>query len=203
MAGFGFGRARAARRGAFTLVELLVVIAIIAVLIGVLLPALRKARLASQAVACQSNLRQIGLGFRMYTENNKGVLPACGDDGDSFNPLLMPDKMGWASDALWMGLPVVTVKGATFAGRVAASVLHAAGLPELVTESLQEYETLALRLARDRAELSQIKGRLASDRATMKLFDVARFTRHIEGAYATMHERRRQGLPPQAFAVAE
>jgi predicted O-linked N-acetylglucosamine transferase (SPINDLY family) len=108
-----------------------------------------------------------------------------------------------ASDALWMGLPVVTVKGATFAGRVAASVLHAAGLPELVTESLQEYETLALRLARDRAELSQIKGRLASDRATMKLFDVARFTRHIEGAYATMHERRRQGLPPQAFAVAE
>ena len=108
-----------------------------------------------------------------------------------------------ASDALWMGLPVVTCKGTTFAGRVAASVLHAAGFPELVTESLEDYEALALRLARDPAALANLKSRLAAERATMKLFDAARFTRHLEAAYATMHERRLQRLKPEGFAVAE
>jgi predicted O-linked N-acetylglucosamine transferase (SPINDLY family) len=106
-----------------------------------------------------------------------------------------------ASDALWMGLPIVTCKGETFAGRVAASVLHAAGLPELVTESLVDYETLALRLARDPAALAGIKSKLKKERDTMALFDVARFTRHIEAAYVAMHERQRRGEGPVGFAV--
>jgi predicted O-linked N-acetylglucosamine transferase (SPINDLY family) len=108
-----------------------------------------------------------------------------------------------ASDALWMGLPVVTCKGATFAGRVAASVLHAAGLPELVTDSLEGYEELALRLARDPTMLTTIKRRLEVERMTMKLFDVERFTRHLETAYAGMHARRQRGLPPEGFGVGD
>jgi predicted O-linked N-acetylglucosamine transferase (SPINDLY family) len=106
-----------------------------------------------------------------------------------------------ASDALWAGLPVLTCKGRTFAGRVAASILHAAGFPELVTESLEDYEALAMHLARDRAVLAKMKSRLAAERATMTLFDAAHFTRNLEAAYATMHERRARNLPPEGFAV--
>ena len=79
--------------------------------------------------------------------------------------------------------------------------MHAAGLPELVTESLEDYEALALRLARDPAALANLKSRLAAERATMKLFDAARFTRHLEAAYVTMHERRQRRLKPEGFAV--
>ncbi len=107
-----------------------------------------------------------------------------------------------ASDALWTGLPVVTCLGNTFAGRVAASVLHAAGLPELVTESLADYEALALRLARDPAALAGIKSRLTRNRETAPLFDAPRFTRHLETAYITMHESYQRGLPPAGFAAA-
>ena len=106
-----------------------------------------------------------------------------------------------ASDALWTGLPVVTCMGNTFAGRVAASVLHAAGLPELVTPSLADYEAMALRLARDPAALAGIKSRLAHNRETAPLFDAARFTRHLEAAYITMHERCQRGLAPAGFSV--
>ena len=107
-----------------------------------------------------------------------------------------------ASDALWMGLPVVTCKAETFAGRVAASILHAAGLPELVTGSLDDYEALTLRLAQDPMALARIKAKLVASRETVPLFDVARFTRHIESAYVTMHERQRRGEAPASFAVA-
>jgi protein O-GlcNAc transferase len=107
-----------------------------------------------------------------------------------------------AADALWTGLPIVTCTGTTFAGRVAASLLHAAGLPELVTESLADYEALALRLARDSAALADIKARLMQNRETAPLFDAARFTRHLEAAYMTMHERHLRGLTPAGFTVA-
>jgi protein O-GlcNAc transferase len=101
-----------------------------------------------------------------------------------------------ASDALWTGLPVVTCRGETFAGRVGASLLNAIGLPELVTTTASEYELLAIGLARDPARLATLKAKLASHRLTTPLFDTAQFTRNLEAAYAVMMERYRAGLPP-------
>ena len=108
-----------------------------------------------------------------------------------------------ASDALWAGVPVLTCLGETFAGRVAASLLKAVGLPELITTSLKDYEALALKLAREPSFLTAIKARLARNRDTYPLFDAARFTRHIEAAYTTMRQRFQRGDPPEAFAVDE
>jgi predicted O-linked N-acetylglucosamine transferase (SPINDLY family) len=107
-----------------------------------------------------------------------------------------------ASDALWAGLPVLTCQGETFAGRVAASLLHAVGLPELVTANLADYEALALKLAREPTLLAEIKAKLARNRDTTPLFDTERFTRHIESAYVNMWERWQRGEPPQSFSVA-
>jgi protein O-GlcNAc transferase len=107
-----------------------------------------------------------------------------------------------ASDALWMGLPVVTCPGKTFPARVAASLLNAIGLPELVTHSLEEYEALALALAGDPARLGAIRTKLARNRDCEPMFDTARFTRYLESAYTTMWERQQAGLPPGAFAVS-
>jgi protein O-GlcNAc transferase len=106
-----------------------------------------------------------------------------------------------ASDALWAGVPVVTCRGETFAGRVAASLLKAIGLPDLITTSLADYQTLALKLACEPSLLASIKAKLARNRDTQPLFDTARFTRHIESAYTTMWQRYQNGEAPQAFAV--
>ncbi|HWI14079.1 MAG TPA: acetylglucosamine transferase, partial [Burkholderiales bacterium] len=106
-----------------------------------------------------------------------------------------------ASDALWAGLPVVTCKGTTFAGRVAASLLQAVGLPELVTATYEEYEAVALELARNSSRLAQIKAKLARNRTQSALFDTERFTRHLEAAYTTMWQRAERGEPPAHFAV--
>jgi predicted O-linked N-acetylglucosamine transferase (SPINDLY family) len=106
-----------------------------------------------------------------------------------------------ASDALAAGLPVVTCLGSTFAGRVAASLLSAIGLPELITSSLGEYETLALKLAREPDLLAGIKSKLDRNRQTFPLFDTARFARHLEAAYEVMWERHQRGLAPANFAI--
>jgi protein O-GlcNAc transferase len=106
-----------------------------------------------------------------------------------------------ASDALWVGLPIVTTPGPTFAGRVAASLLTAVGLPELVAPSLEAYEGLALNLARDPSILSGLKAKLERNRDTAALFDTVRITRHLEAAYTRMYERCLAGEPPVSFAV--
>lgn len=106
-----------------------------------------------------------------------------------------------ASDALWMGLPLITCPGETFAGRVAASVLTAAGFPDLVATSLSDYEALALRLAQDPAELAEIRGRLSAARGKTPLFDAARLARHIEDAFAIMNARAAAGEDPRSFDV--
>lgn len=106
-----------------------------------------------------------------------------------------------ACDALWVGVPVVTCPGNTFASRVAASVLHAVGLPELVTVSLAEYEALVLALARDPERLARIKTKLTHNRDVEPLFDTARFTRDLEAAYMGMWNRMQEGLPPASFSV--
>jgi protein O-GlcNAc transferase len=95
----------------------------------------------------------------------------------------------------------VTCLGDTFPGRVAASVLHAIGLPELVTASLAEYENLATRLALDPDRLARIKAKLTRKRYTEPLFDTARFTRDLESAFRIMWARQQDGLPATSFAV--
>jgi predicted O-linked N-acetylglucosamine transferase (SPINDLY family) len=107
-----------------------------------------------------------------------------------------------ASDALWTGLPLVTLRGETFVSRVAASLLAAVGLPELITDSLADYEALALKLARTPALLAAIREKLQAGRATAPLFDTDRFRRHIESAYLTMYERHLSGAAPESFDVA-
>lgn len=106
-----------------------------------------------------------------------------------------------ASDALWAGLPVLTCLGSTFAGRVAASLLRAVGVPELAVESLPDYEALALKIARDRVFCAALKDKLARNRRTFPLFDTRRFTRNIEAAYTLMWRRSQRGEPPQGFTV--
>ncbi len=107
-----------------------------------------------------------------------------------------------ASDALWVGLPLVTCAGRGFAARVAASLLEAVGLPELITESLEAYEALALELATQPARLANLKARLAATVQTAPLFDTDLSRRHIEAAYTTAWERHQSGEPPKAFDVA-
>lgn len=108
-----------------------------------------------------------------------------------------------ASDALWAGLPVLTCQGESFAGRVAASLLHALDMPELVTRQLDEYEAMALDLARQPAKLQSLKDRLARNKAHAALFDAGAFARHLESAYKQMIEWHRQGLPPRHFSVSD
>jgi len=106
-----------------------------------------------------------------------------------------------ACDALWAGVPVVTCLGDTFPGRAAASIIHAIGLPELVTTSLAEYENLATALALDPDRLATIKAKLTHKRYTEPLFDTVRFTRDLESAYLIMWTRQQHGLPAASFAV--
>jgi predicted O-linked N-acetylglucosamine transferase (SPINDLY family) len=106
-----------------------------------------------------------------------------------------------ASHALWAGLPLLTTLGETFASRTTASILHAAGLPELVVDSLADYEGLALALARDPERLAALRARLAANRATAPLFDSERYRRHVEQAYLQMIERQLSGQPPAGFDV--
>ena len=102
-----------------------------------------------------------------------------------------------ASDALWAGVPVLTQIGTAFPGRVAASLLRAAGLPDLVTESAQDYERLAVTLATDPAALAAVKGRLTRN---CPLFDTDFFRRQIEAAYEKMWQTWLEGKPRPASA---
>jgi predicted O-linked N-acetylglucosamine transferase (SPINDLY family) len=107
-----------------------------------------------------------------------------------------------ASDALWAGLPLVTCTDDAFASRVAASLLHAIGLPELAASDPQEYEAIALRIATTPSLLAELRARLARNRETYPLFDTDRYRRHLEAAYTTMWERSESGLAPESFDVA-
>jgi predicted O-linked N-acetylglucosamine transferase (SPINDLY family) len=105
------------------------------------------------------------------------------------------------ADALWAGVPVVTCTGRSWASRVGASLLHAVGLPELITSTLEEYKTLILALAADPARRAALRARLLEARDTAPLFDEVAFARGLEAAYTTMAERSRAGEKPAAFKV--
>ena len=107
-----------------------------------------------------------------------------------------------ASDALWAGLPLLTCPGDAYPARVAASLVAAAGLPQLACRSMQDYENTAVRLAQDPAELRSLRQTLAAGER-LPLFDTPRFVRDLESAFDTMWKRCLAGQPPEAFAVGE
>jgi protein O-GlcNAc transferase len=108
-----------------------------------------------------------------------------------------------AAEALWAGLPVVTKVGKGFAARVAASLLTAVDLPELITETEQEYEALILNLATNPERLAQIRKTLADKRLSAPLFDTALFTKHLEDGYQQVYQRYYDGKPPDDIFVSE
>lgn len=104
------------------------------------------------------------------------------------------------SHALWAGLPVLTIRGQTAVSRICASILHAAGLPELIVDSIPDYEARALHLARHPVELAAVREKVRAARGSV-LFNTVRHRRHVEAAYELMHERRCRGEAPQGFDV--
>lgn len=106
-----------------------------------------------------------------------------------------------ASDALWAGLPVLTCIGESFAGRVAASLLTAIGLPELITTNQGEYQQLAIGLANDKQRLNAIRQKLAINRLSSPLFNTALLVGHIESAYQLMYQRWLAGLSPEHLYI--
>ena len=107
-----------------------------------------------------------------------------------------------ASDALWAGLPVLTCAGRSFSARIAASLLNAIELPELVTSTTDEYEEIAVKLAETPELLGRIRQKLSQNRLKAALFDTRAFTRHLEIAYTKVQERYRAELAPQPIFVA-
>jgi tetratricopeptide (TPR) repeat protein len=106
-----------------------------------------------------------------------------------------------ASDALWAGLPIITLMGESFASRVAASLLYAINLPELVTTSQAEYELLAIELAANPLKLNSIKQKLTKNRLTTPLFNAQLFTKNLEATYMQMYERDMADLPPEHITI--
>lgn len=106
-----------------------------------------------------------------------------------------------ASDALWAGLPVLTLMGSSFASRVAASILIAVELSELITTTQEGYEELAIDLANNPEKLSAIKKSLSSSRLTAPLFDTPRFTKHFEQAFTQIMERYWDDLLPEHIYI--
>jgi len=106
-----------------------------------------------------------------------------------------------ALDSLKSGVPVLTLMGQSFASRVAASLLNAIGLPELITSAQGEYESLAIELAMNPQKLADIKLRLARNRLTAPLFDTPLFTKNLEAAYISMHGRYHAGLEPDHITI--
>ena len=108
-----------------------------------------------------------------------------------------------ASDALWAGLPVLTCLGESFASRLAASLLTAVGLPELITSTQEHYEALAIELATNPQNLAALKTKLAKNLSTTALFDIQVFTDNIEAAYMQIYQRNKANLPPKDFYVGD
>ena len=106
-----------------------------------------------------------------------------------------------AAEALWAGLPVVTKIGSGFAARVAGSLLNAVGLPELITETEEDYEALILKLATNPTKLAEIKEKLATNRLTQPLFDTDLYTRHLESGYQQAYQNYFDGNLPQTIMV--
>jgi protein O-GlcNAc transferase len=108
-----------------------------------------------------------------------------------------------ASDALWGGLPVMTCPGDTFASRVSASILRAAGLPELIVPDFEAYERQAIHFANHPEDLRAIRDKWAAQRPSCALFDTRRFVRNLERAYRMIWDDYRAGIPPRPLPIEE
>jgi predicted O-linked N-acetylglucosamine transferase (SPINDLY family) len=106
-----------------------------------------------------------------------------------------------ASDALRVGLPLVTLIGKSFASRVAASLLNAVGLPELITTTPEAYESLAIELATNPQQLEKVKNKLLTNLPESPLYNSRLFTQHIEQAYKEMYQRHQEGLAPEHIHI--
>jgi predicted O-linked N-acetylglucosamine transferase (SPINDLY family) len=120
---------------------------------------------------------------------------------DLFLDTLPYNAHATAVDALWAGLPLLTCAGEAFAGRVAASLLSALEMPELISASLEEYEELAVALGQDAQRLAAIRQQLAARRLSAPLFDTRLFTRHLEAAYRQIYQRHQADAPPADLFV--
>jgi predicted O-linked N-acetylglucosamine transferase (SPINDLY family) len=107
------------------------------------------------------------------------------------------------SDALWAGVPVVTVKGRHFASRMSASILTAVGLEEMIADDLQQYEKLAVALATDGNRLKAMRDKLERNKRTYPLFDTRRFVRNLENAYEQMWGIYKSGESPRHIKVKD
>ena len=105
------------------------------------------------------------------------------------------------SDSLYSGLPVITKAGNSFSGRVAASMLNAVGLPELITKTENEYEELALYFSKNRDQLQKIKGKLKENKLKTSLFDTKKYVKNIEEAYKKIYKRNIENLLPETIIL--
>jgi protein O-GlcNAc transferase len=153
--------------------------------------------LKSKALAAGVSGERIIFGQRLPLGDHLARLRSA----DLFLDTLPYNAHTTASETLWTGLPVLTCVGEAFESRVAASLLNAVGLPELVTTTLEAYEALAIDLARHPNKLAAIKQKLARNRLTTPLFDTKLFTKHLEAAYVAMYERFQADLEPTDIYV--
>jgi predicted O-linked N-acetylglucosamine transferase (SPINDLY family) len=157
-----------------------------------------EANLRGEAAACAVDPERLVFAPRVNSNADHLARLAL---ADAFLDTFPYNAHATASDALWAGVPVVTRSGEAFAARVAGSLLHAIGMPELIAATPEEYVALALRLGREPRYLATVKAKLAAHRLTQPLFDTERFRRHIEAAYETMWYRHQRGEAPASFTV--
>ncbi len=160
--------------------------------------ALSKANLINEAVLCGIDSSRLVFGERIAYDEYLSRYQVCDLFLDTF-----PYNAGTtASDALWAGLPVLTLVGQSFASRVAASLLNAIDMPELITSSQEEYEALAIELAKNPEKLNALKAKLAANRLTTPLFDTPLFTKNLEKAYTQMYERYQADMPVDHIVIS-
>jgi predicted O-linked N-acetylglucosamine transferase (SPINDLY family) len=164
-------------------------------------------------VYANNELSQINLTKEIVKRGVKGERLICGDSVPKPEYLARyrvvdlfldthPYNAGTtASDALKMGLPLVTMMGKSFSSREAASILTSMNLPELITNTPEEYEALAIELATDSKKMKAIKDKLASNLTTAPLYNTKLFVKNLESAYTTMYERYHEGLEPDHIYV--
>jgi predicted O-linked N-acetylglucosamine transferase (SPINDLY family) len=156
-----------------------------------------ESNLCNEAEARGVDSKRLIFGSNLPVSEYLGRYRACDLFLDTF-----PYNAGTtASDALWAGLPVITMMGKSFASRMAASIINAIGLPELIANNQEEYEALAIELAKNPNKLAGIQSKLANNRLATSLFDTPLFTKNIEAAYIKMFERYRADLEPDHISI--